>query len=563
MQLTELPVQAIDRRLDFFTRSANAWQNYFNFQGLLAGIELTPEQLALVLQYEGHMLINGSAGSGKSITLLYKLLKVMGQENERKRILYLTYNKTLLDDAKKRAKGSLLFDDLNDKHELQFCTFHFMAYQLLQQIGFKDVKQYKSSLNKIKEHESDLLRRVLVLQEDFTGSQEYKLLTDKERLFATQNAAFLLEEFLWMKANGYVNKEDYFEVERTGRSHNPRLTKAQRTTVYRLFEEYGRRMKERYHQDFDMEDYALLLLKYFNQIPQELHYDYVFVDEVQDLQPMQIKSLVLLTRKSIVISGDQKQRIYKRSPHTYANLGLNLQGRRSKTLTKNFRSTKQIMKLANAIKFDDVENDREDEQNFVNQGDKPEIRFYDKAEAMHLYLVKEIKDIMANDPGCSVAVIHRYEEELHLKTPLVAKRVLEMSFYLITAEQYSSRFDYESAKKPVFFTDAYSVKGLEFDYVFILQFDRYHYPNSKRIEELNKRAEKKNTESYIRDFDVIFNDEKKVLYVAITRAKKKVVLLWTAEDYLKVSQFIRDFNVDDYDAYGFDKSKFKSQLVLI
>ena len=558
MLLTELPVQAIDKKTDLFIRSANVWHNNFNNQGLFSGIELTREQLVLVLQNEDQMLINGSAGSGKSITLLYKLLKVMEQENVRRRILYLTFNKTLIDDAGKRTKNSPVFSEVFDRHELHLHTFHSMAYQLLQQIGFQYVKPYVSSLIKIKKHEGVLLCRMVGLLEEFVDSEEYKLLPEKERFFTTQNGAFLLEEILWMKANGYVNKEDYLEVERIGRSHNPRLTKAQRTTVYRVFEEYDKRMKEKYCRDLDMEDYALLLLKYFKQIPPELHYDYIFVDEVQDLQPMQIKCLALLTKKSIVICGDLKQRIYRRSPHTYADLGLNLLGRRSGTLTKNFRSTKQIMKLANAIKFDDVDNDREDEQNFVNEGEKPEIRFYDKAEAMHLYLVKQIKEIMAKDPGSSIAVIHRYEEELHLKTVTAVKRVLETSFYLITAEQYSRRFDHGSAKKPVFFTDAYSVKGLEFDYVFILQFDRFHYPNSKRIEELNRRSEKRNTESYSRDFDSVFNDEKKILYVAITRAKKKVVLLWTAEDYLKVSQFIRDFNGDDYEAYGFDKSKFMS-----
>ncbi|ACV62409.1 UvrD/REP helicase [Desulfofarcimen acetoxidans DSM 771] len=552
MLLTEIP-QAVNNMMEFFLSAARAWQNYCDVKSLFTGIELTREQMALVLQYEEQMLINGSAGSGKSITLLYKLLKLMEQEHKRQRILYLSFSKTLIDDAKKRVKDSPIYDKVRDKHELHMLTFHGMAYRMLKEAGFV-IKPYPSSIRNIKEHESTLLNRVNVMREQFMSSDEYGQLSSQERFFSTQNGTFLLEEFLWMKANGYVNKKDYLEVERTGRSHNPRLTKAQRNTIYIVFEEYCRWMEERFHRDLDMEDYALLLLKNREHIPRTMYYDYIFVDEVQDLQPMQIKALVQYTNKSIVLSGDPKQRIYKRTPHTYANLGLQLQGRRNRTLTKNFRSTKQIMTLANAINFDDVQNDRLDAVDFVKEGDRPEIRFYSSDNEMHRYLVQEIKNRLSEDPGCSIAVIHRYEEELHRRVAPPVQSALARSFDLITTERYSARFNYKSAKKPVFFTDAYSVKGLEFDYVFILQFDSFHYPNKKKIEDLNKLAENKKSEIYERDYNTILNDEKKVLYVAITRARKKVVLLWVAENELKVSPFIRNFSCEDYEAYGLNKN---------
>ncbi|MTI83932.1 MAG: DUF2075 domain-containing protein [Firmicutes bacterium] len=551
-----MPAPVEDQKQAFFFRSAKAWQNYFDARGLLPGIEPSREQITVIQQNENQMLINGSAGTGKSITLLYKLIKTMEQEQEGQRILYVTFNRTLLDDARKRAKRSKQFEYLKGRHELHMHTFHYMAYTLLKQMGFEWVRPFNSTLRDIKNMENDLMRRIRIILESYTNSPEYSCLPQGEKFYATQNAAFFLEEILWMKANGYIRKEDYLKVERTGRSNNPRLTKLQRNTVYNIFEEYQRQMKEKFHQDMDMEDYALLLLQYFDQIQPELHYDYIYVDEVQDLKPMQIKILAKLANKSIVICGDPKQRIYKNSPHTYANLGLQIQGRKNRNLNTNFRSTKQIMALANALEFEDIEKEREDTRNFVREGEKPEIRFYDTQDKMHKYLIKAIKQIIAKDPSSTIAVIHRYEEEIiRNKTPRV-KNALASQFFLITTEQYNKQFDYNAEKRPIFFTDAYSVKGLEFDHVFILQFDRTHYPHQKRIDDLNAQAEKRSSDSYDRDYDTILNDEKKILYVALTRARKTAVLLWVGNNHLKVSPFIRDFKGSDYHAYGFKKSIF-------
>ena len=62
-----------------------------------------------------------------------------------------------------------------------------------------------------------------------------------------------------------------------------------------------------------MEDYALLLLKNSELIHYRHKFDYIFIDEIQDFQPMQLKALQLLYTEQIVAAGDNKQRIYKRN----------------------------------------------------------------------------------------------------------------------------------------------------------------------------------------------------------------------------------------------------------
>ena len=543
------------KRLEFVRRSARAWQNYLDVHGLLPDIALSPEQISVVQHDEEHMLINGSAGSGKSLTLIYKMLKVLVQENEPRRILYCSFNQTLIEDARKRIEQSDRYHQIKEKHSLHMKTFHNMAAEILRAIGFKNAVFLRISLDNINKNEDTIIRRTTALVDHFMESKEYEALPAEQKLYKTHIGSFLMEEFLWMKANGFVTEDAYLNCERTGRGNNPRLTKEQRKTIFYLFNQYQHMLNTQFHQYLDLEDYALLLLKHIDEVPDSLKYDYIFVDEVQDLQAMQLKALVKLAKKQIVVAGDPKQRIYKRSPFSYRDLGLNIEGRKTKNLRVNYRSTKQIMKLASSINFRDEENDRYDDQQFVREGKKPSIYYFKQWKELTDHIIKEIKRIQKEDPTASIAVIHRHDGNSLAVQQCPVYSELNRSYDVITTSKYGRRFDLNKEKKPIFYTDAFSVKGLEFDYVFVIHFDREHYPSKKRVEELDKRAgENKYSDSYEADYDAIFNDEKKILYVAITRAKKEVQLMYTGKNFRHISQFIRDFQQEDYEAFGFDAS---------
>lgn len=548
-----------EKRLLFAKRSAKAWQNYFDAHGLIPNITLSPEQISVVQQDEDHMLINGSAGSGKSLTLLFKLLKVMDQENEPKRILYCSYNQTLIEDARKRIQQSEKFHQLQGKHTLHLKTFHNAATDILKEIGFANAQHMKMNLNSLRRSEDLINRRTIALLDTFMNSKEYKDLPSEQKLYKTHEGKFLMDEILWMKANGFITNQAYSECERSGRGANPRLTKEQRKTIFFLFEKYKEMLKVKFQNHLDLEDYALTLLKYVEDIPDGLKYDYIFVDEVQDLQAMQLKSLVALVERSIVVSGDPKQRIYKRSPFSYKELGLNIEGRKNRNLKVNYRSTKQIMQFASSIKFNDEENDRYDDQHFVREGEKPTIHYFNSLEKQNKHILKSIQTIRRDEPSASIVIIHRHDYNENATRQCVVYNMLRREFDIIQTTDYAKRFDFNKTRKPIFYTDAFSVKGLEFDYVFIIHFDRDHYPNKKRIEELNVRCGgKTNTDTYERDYDEIFNDEKKLLYVSITRAKKQVQLLYAMPNSLHISQMIRDFKTEHYKPEGFNSSKYSS-----
>jgi len=538
---------------------ARKWKNYFPLEGLIPNIEPTTEQVNVVQSSERQLLIRGSAGSGKSLMLVYRLIRLMQQHERTQKILYVTFNQVLRDDTIKRLKQSSAFKQLVKKHEIHIETYHDLVRKILQQYcGYHGINRIPMTKQRIENHESDVVARITALYDRIKHTAEFKQL---EPLFKTHTPRFLFEEFFWMKGNGIITKETYLSSERTGRGQNPHVLMRQRPTIFYLFEKYNEFMRTNWkHPQLDMEDYALELLK-------ELHinknapfkFDHILVDEFQDLQPMQIKSLVQLTRDTITLAGDVKQQIYKRSPLSYKQLNLRLNRRTNQRLSQNFRSTKQIMKFAQEIEFLDVENVREDDQLFTREGPRPKVWHFTSENRLNNSLIKEIHNIHRNNVGKSIAIIHRYtSNELYRDNSLL--RVLQREFDIVDVKDYGRRFNYDKEKKPVFFTTPYEIKGLEFDYVFIIHFDRNHYPLKSEIEALNERygESKHGDERYDKDYEDIRNNEKKLLYVACTRARNELNIYYIAKNFRGISQFIRDFNIYDYEA-NFKKSVYKEK----
>lgn len=419
-------------------------------------------------------------------------------------------------------------------------TFHYTAYVLLHELGFEDVKNLNTSPKRLEQQESLLRTKIQIIKERFERSSEAIQLP---KLFSTHTPKFLLEEFFWMKANGYVDKETYLTKERTGRGSSTPLNKNQRETVYALFEQYNDFLKNEMHNYMDIEDYALKLLGVMNQLPPHLGYDAIFVDEVQDLQPMQIKVLAKLAKKMLVLTGDPKQRIYKRTPHSYVALGINIQGRRNKILRENFRSTKQIMNFAGCLKFEDIDKDRDERDIFKRDGNKPKVLNFPEFNKAINYIEKKADTLFRQNEGESIriAVIHRQDDLIQRKIPIPAKQELDRRFSVLSAEQYH-HMDIDSDKRILFFTDVYNVKGLEFDYVFIMDFDKNHYPLKSKVDGVKNNPGANSKRRIKEDLISIDQEEKRLLYVAITRAKKEVYLLWWGNGEENASPYLAEFD---------------------
>lgn len=540
----------------FFKKLSRVWQNFKDYD-YLQGISLSPDQISIIEQEEDQMLIEGYAGTGKSLTLIYKFINVLIRE-ENQRVLFVTFNNTLIDDTEKRLNGSEEYRKNEGRHYTRIATFHEMATELLKTIKVIDKGIGKLTIDKVNHYRGNTYRRIAAILSEYkdVASLKYKSLTREERLYTTHDVNFITDEITWLKAMGLVKQDRYLTTERVGRSKSIRLTRVQRKTVFKIFEQYQKEMKEKYMNALDLEDYALKIIENSYLISEDLKFDYIFVDEVQDLDPMQIMALCMLSKKSIVLSGDAKQRIYNKTPLKYEDMGLNIKGKR-KVLNKNFRSTAQIVRLANSIDFFDDE-EKLMEKLFVKEGSRPIIhRSADNRNAVR-YIANEIKKIHAEDPYKNIAIVHREEVKAKFgneKSKFRNDLEVELFQTFSDINNYGIKFSYNE-KKQIFYTNAYDVKGLEFDVVFIIDFNQNFYPHEKEIQAIKAQNEGKDIELINDDILEFINREKKLLYVAMTRAKEKLYIIANnCESERQISYFIHDFTPEDYEQSNFTKKE--------
>lgn len=249
----------------------------------LRNIELSEEQEKVAKMSSTHLLVKGTAGSGKSITLLTRMMQKMS-EDFGKKFLFVSFNQELVKDAENRFKQSEYYEQLKSHHHtVHFYTFHELAYHLLKPI--RKVRFFQTSHYNLNRNEDNVRGTMLRLM-DLLETEEFKNLPSIHTIKRTRNTAFLYDEFSWMKGNGFITLEDYLNCERVGRGKLPNVSVKQRRTIFRLFEYYREDQKRDFYNRIDREDYALLVMENLHRILNKDKYDHIFIDEVQDLQPM-------------------------------------------------------------------------------------------------------------------------------------------------------------------------------------------------------------------------------------------------------------------------------------
>ncbi len=434
---------------------------------------LTKEQQDIV-DYKGNeVLIRGIAGSGKTLVMLKKAKKTAIKYPDDKVVIF-TYAGALNNSTKHIIEKYKL-------KNLEVKTFHSWAMG-----AFMRAMKKKYWLVKGKQ------------QENFIKHGIEKVKSNRSHRFVDTGEYFdfLKEEIKWIKGKGIQTMDDYLDVNRRGRGTNTRVTMSDREVIFDIFEAYNK--EKDYRNDFD--DAAVALFLNNDKISEGDKYDHIFVDEAQDLQQVQLQVLKNIARKSFIVAADKGQKIYKTS-FTWKEIGINITGGRTKVLKESYRSTKQIIELANSLQQNDsVIHDEEYIAPTLptREGPMP-ILYKCKSEGVQDdEIIKSIKKIQAKTPDCSIGILYRNGPSW--KKDSSRNRILKK----LEAAGYEPE-DIKEGGNPhtpgIKLCTFHSAKGLEFDFVFVIDL----------VEPTSAPNEDKE-ENY-------WEIERRLLYVCITRAR--------------------------------------------
>jgi superfamily I DNA/RNA helicase len=434
-----------------------------------------------VVNFDGdELLVKGIAGSGKT-TVLLKKAKKMIKENPSIRIGLFTYNKTLSNYAKQIA-------DQIGPNNLFVYTFHGWAYGALRDV----LKTNRLAITNTKDNK-DIMKRVFAV-----------LGKESKHRFITEDKFkdFLEDEISWIKGKGIKRLNDYLEVSRVGRGSTVRVTKQDRKIIFRVFEEYERLKNSARKMDYD--DFATILLDNKSKLKDSYKFDHVMIDEAQDLQQVQLQLLRYIAKKGFVVAADKGQKIYKTS-FSWKEIGINILGGRTKILQNSFRSTKQIIQMAHSLQMhDSIIKDEEYVAPVLPDytGPVPDVFECGSKEKQDAAIISTLKKLIKDDPGKTVGILSR------------EWRSVRRLYYGLQAESIAHEFIQKDQgnvhSAGVKLTTFHSAKGLEFDYVIILDLV----------------DDREDVETQDEEYMEV---ERRLLYVSITRAKTYLQLYYYAD----------------------------------
>lgn len=289
--------------------------DYDQEKALKTDLELDPEGSQLTDDFRLN-IINGVAGSGKTLILLYRL-RLLYHLYPNKKFLVLTHNKPLRNDLESRfyrLEGNL-------PENIAWHTFFSWCYKMwpkgeswVQPISVK--KKAALIQNVWQNHLQD------------TAISEY----------------MLGGEIDWIKDQKPIDKEQYLTADRRGRGFG--LTVDQRQRMWGAYQAYQKQLKQA--SAFDWGDIPQRLWRWIEQgVISPPRYDAILVDEAQFFAPLWIdlvKKALNPNNAHLFMVADPTQGFLGRNT-TWKSMGVEARGR-TYQLKKSYRTTREIIQFS-------------------------------------------------------------------------------------------------------------------------------------------------------------------------------------------------------------------------
>jgi superfamily I DNA/RNA helicase len=431
----------------------------------------------------GPVRVLGGAGTGKTVLAMHRAKWLAEQRtSDGKKVLFTTFTKNLATDIEDNLKT--------------LCSHKTMA-----RIEVRNLDAWVHGYMRSRKLEHKIV---------YDRSKDGALQAWQTALAAKDSSLDLPPDFYDQEleqvvlAQGVTTRDEYRTVRRTGRGVI--LSRAKRDAIWPVFEEYRGQLTSRKLKEVD--DAYREIASFLEQEGDGVNllpYSAIVIDETQDLGPQALKLLrAMIPRASndLFFVGDGHQRIYTRNRAAMSKCGIDIRGR-SRKLYLNYRTTDEIRRAAVAMlegcEIDDLDEGHDETRRYksLSHGPVPlaiDATGMEEAVVLALANVKQCREQDADGHISSTCVIASSQAV----RDSLAKQFSSAGFgtSVIDANQNLS-----IDAKAVHFATMHRAKGLEFDRVIVVA------PASYLGVPLETEA------------------QRKLIYVALTRAKREALLI--------------------------------------
>jgi len=300
------------------------------------------------------------------------------------------------------------------------------------------------------------------------------------------------------------------------------------------FHSLGLRLLRKYDymfldDEYHIDETQLIFLKFLKSersIILKEKIKYVFIDEFQDINDIQINIIIELSKitKNIFLVGDDLQNIYSfRGSNNNIILDVKkyFSDIKIDSMNINYRSSPEIINLANEIQKKNKTNFKKGMITLNENNVKPILLVFDNLSKEISHIVNSIKiDFKNGFKRRQIAVLCRTNMPLYFIEEKLQKNGIKNK--LLTSDNYLLNC--------ISLSTIHSAKGLEWDKVYLVGMNESYFPNPKSdIEE-----------------------ERRLFYVAVTRAKSNLIITLNKKDAcssllleLPEDLFTKDFSFNE------------------
>ncbi|MCB9759435.1 MAG: UvrD-helicase domain-containing protein [Alphaproteobacteria bacterium] len=485
-------LDAVARQPDLVVPSTEHLVRYK--EGDLLGflLRLDEEQVRLTRwAMKGPTMVRGGAGTGKSTVALYRVKEVLERSGATgtETVLFTTYTRALITVTRQLLEQILTPAQLA---RVRIATVDQIAWEIVAS---------RRSVGRL-EGDYDALKRLRTLKDSFQPATKSAFQAKlQKRAVDRLSDRYLLEEFDWIiDGRELATLEAYKAAPRPGRgvAFSERL----RENVWQLHGQFVDGASGERFPALRNEALSIVREGYWSG-----HFDYVFVDEAQDLSPaaLGLMAEVASTAEGLFFAADSKQSLYSRN-YTWSSVHPRLQFRgRTAILRRNYRSTREIDRAAFAL-LRAEEGETLDESTSIHDGPLP-------------VLVRGVEPDA--EPAWIARFIRQMSRHLHLRSSAAAVLVPSGPVGQALAEAlcdaglpatYFAGRDLDLGADTVKVVTLYSAKGLEFPIVVAAGFEEGTYPVADDFDDPELFAER-------------MRHERRLLYVGLTRAMRGLMVV--------------------------------------
>ena len=518
------------------------------------GYSLDEQQVSCIENDTINTLVVAGAGTGKTTTIIGKIKWILKNWFSKRqltkklsepppKVLVISFTHSSKEELERRILSEILKDDLVFKiyHPGDFVeveTFHSLALRMVKGLNFEDFKLEVSGFEGFLKNlmasttATDAMDPILTEEKTERFSHLYSLIQNYHVSISS------LQRLVREKFHYFWQQDELQKLQAS-------LQELEKYTC-----EYQELLKSTGSVDF-----AGLLELAKTSLDTNFSYDYVIIDEYQDISPLEyllIKRLREIHCFKLFCVGDDWQTIYQFAG-SEISLILNFEKCWGEAkvfkIERTYRFTESLEELSGSIIMPNraqlvkqIRGNKLDEDDQIVEVNGPSERT--DLNALYYFL-------LSLPMHAKIFLIGRYNFDI---------RKISHCEYL-TVESYEDKFLITMRERPDIqfdFMSAHKSKGLQADYVFIINCRDATLGFPSRVEEdklaelvrelaIRKLSQDRNQkkrsrffsdfllERRLNDSDFAFSEERRLFYVAMTRARKKVLFL-TVKD--KESPFI-------------------------